>query len=180
MRTKSLAVLAVMLAFPALALAGPFGAGAHVSNFKASDAQEGKTFVGGHARLRLGGGLGIEASVDYREDTYVSDVQTVTIKSVPLLLSLQAEVLPSLPVTPYLLGGGGWYFTKIEVKTGLVEIDDDQVQFGWHLGGGVAVKPTPRVVIHADYRYTSVDFELEHLKIDATGRMITAGVTIFF
>lgn len=165
---------------PGFAAKHPIGIGGHLSSFKASDAQEGKTFVGGQLRLRMGGGLGLEASVDYREDKYHSDVQDVTLKSVPVLFSLTAELLPGSPVTPYVLGGGGWYFTKVNLRTDLVQIDDTQTKFGYHLGGGIAVNAGPRVAIHADYRYTAVSVKISDLKIDANGRMITAGVTIYF
>lgn len=163
-----------------LAGANAVGVGAHVADFKASDAQDGKTFVGGQLRLKLGGGLGLEASVDYREDFYESAEQRVTLKSVPLLFSLTAELLPRSPITPYLLGGGGFYFTKIRLKTDFVDIDDSQTKFGYHLGAGVVVKPGSRIGIHADYRYTAVSIKISDLKFDANGRMITAGLTVYF
>ncbi len=182
MKLRAFIIISVMIMIPIRmhAMEHSIGIGAHISNFKASDAQEGKTFIGGHIRARLAGGFGLEASIDYREDTYITDVQQTTIKSVPLLFSATIELLHRSPVTPYFLGGGGWYFTKIDMKTEFFDIHDDQTKFGWHLGGGVIIKPSSRLAVHADYRYTSVDFELQRFKFDAAGRMLTGGVTFYF
>lgn len=173
--------VALLLATDAGA-AGFVGIGAHMSDIKASDAQEGKRFVGGQLRLALGHGFGVEASVDYRVDTFRSDspYQEVTVKSVPLLFSLTAEIISQSPVTPYVLGGGGFYFSSLENKTDLFTIQDDQTRFGYHAGAGIVVKPAPRIAIHVDFRYTAVDFELKDLKIETDGRMITAGATFYF
>jgi len=100
----------------------------------------------------------------------------------PVLLSLTTDIIPQSPVSPYVLGGGGWYFNRIEMKTDYVTIEDEDVRFGYHLGGGILVKATDRLTIHGDYRYTNVDIQVKDLDLDfdASGHMITGGVTFYF
>ena len=43
--------------------------------------------------------------------------------------------VPSMSVSPYLIGGGGWY--NAAASSGSVSISDNH--FGWNVGGGIAM-----------------------------------------
>jgi opacity protein-like surface antigen len=134
----------------------------------------------GGAQLRAHFGiLALEGSIDYREvDAGPIDVQTY-----PVQASLLAYLIENKPVSIYLLGGGGWYFTRIDAPSGF----DDQTEdnFGVHAGAGVEAWIADNVSIDADYRYlwvSKIDFDdasLVDRDYDPSGSMITMAVNFF-
>jgi opacity protein-like surface antigen len=91
-------------------------------------------------------------------------------------------------VSPFLLGGPGWYRRKVEL------IDDAEQsvktrEFGWHAGGGLEILAGKRLGIHGDYRYTFLDFDDDEEEDEGLiggllpghrGSMWTIGATIYF
>jgi outer membrane protein W len=58
------------------------------------------------------------------------------------------------PIRPYILGGVGWYYTRIDHKGafGAVPDETDHI-FGEHLGAGAELFLGSRVSLNADVRY---------------------------
>ena len=54
--------------------------------------------------------------------------------------------------------GEGWYRRKIEPIDGPADLSVSTTEFGWHGGGGLEILAGRHFGIHADYRYTFLDF----------------------
>ena len=175
-----------LLASAAPSSAQGFGLGARLAWVKGdSDADvDSVRFTGG--QIRLGSGrVGIEVSLDRHSESLEPLNQKVT--ETPIQASLLLR-LASGGVSPYLLGGPGWYRRKVEALDDAGEPSVSATEFGWHAGGGLEILPNRHVGIHGDYRYTFVDFNgdegndgfLGGLLPGHKGSMWTLGATVYF
>jgi opacity protein-like surface antigen len=147
-------VAALSLALPLfVSAAGPeagepgFSIGPRAAYFKGKDADKGSWFAGAQARIHLSPGLGLEGSIDYRRNSYAGGV---TIEGYPVQATLLVHIGPLSPVSPYLLGGAGWYFTQVEGPQMARKTDH---RFGPHAGAGLELKMNESVSIDGSYRY---------------------------
>ncbi|MDZ7271453.1 MAG: porin family protein [candidate division KSB1 bacterium] len=150
--------VAVLLCAPVVASArGPLSLGPRVGYYKAPDADEGKLFAGGAARLRFGPGLAIEGSVDYRREEYQRGQMTLT--SWPVMVTGLIYPLPIL----YGVIGAGWHNLKVEYEP--VALPHASVQqrkeqkFGWHFGVGVDLPLGKNAHLAGDVRYVFIDYD---------------------
>lgn len=186
-RTRMLLGLLAVLTIGGVVKAEDYTVGGHAFSIgpratygKAKDAEEGKWFGGAQLRFGLGKALALEGSIDYRKDEYPLNVDVLTY---PVQATLLAYLAPDAPVSPYLLGGGGWYFTKIEGPFGY---NDTDYRFGPHAGGGLEVALGPSVSLDGSYRYIWLknfrsrnDNELE-AEYNDSGYMVTVGLNFKF
>lgn len=118
--------------------------------FRSRDGDAG-SWLGGFQMRYLPGRWGVEGSLDFRQDDFAGASTEVT--TWPLQASLLG-VLGSgrFPVRPYLLVGGGWYFTTVEMHLpgGSERRTDDR--FGTHAGAGLTVRLSPLLSLTGDYR----------------------------
>jgi hypothetical protein len=144
------AALVLLAAHPARA---QFSLGGHASYTKASGA-DGTWYGGAQLRLRFPGPLGVEGLLDYRRTTYSAGSENVLrIEQYPVQASLMLFILPG-QVQPYVLGGGGWYYTKSTFLGAQSALGSDtQHTFGGHVGGGLELGAKAKVSLHADVRY---------------------------
>jgi hypothetical protein len=183
----SLAVTAAVCAAVSPASAQSFGVGARLAWVTSdSDADEDSVrFTGGQIRL-LSPRLGVEVSMDRYSESF--DLLNQKVTETPIQASLLLR-LGAGSVSPYLLGGPGWYRRKVEPIDGPDDVET--TEFGWHAGGGLELRPARRFGIHGDYRYTFLDFgEDEDEDEDGgfiggllpghRGSMWTLGATIYF
>ena len=139
---------------------------------------------GGQVRL-LAPRLGIEVSLDRKTES--SELLNTEITDTPIQASLLLR-LGSGTVSPYLLGGPGWYRRSV----GALDDPDTRVtttEFGWHAGIGLEIFASRRFGIHGDYRYTFLDFDEDDQDDEGfiggllpghRGSMWTVGATIYF
>ncbi len=114
--------------------------------------------TGGAAlRMKLGPALGLEGSIQYRED----DIGGVSAKSWPVQVT---GLIYPLPVV-YGLVGVGWYHTTLTASTTApvstlpgVSASSTQSPFGWHFGGGVEL-PMGGASLTADIRYVFLNYD---------------------
>ena len=139
-------------------------------------------FIGGQVRL-LSGRAGFEVSLDHHSETFELLNRKVT--ETPIQASLLLR-MGSGRVTPFLLGGPGWYRRKVEPLDG-PDVSVSSTEFGWHAGGGLEVLPSKHFGIHGDYRYTFLDFNKKEdegfiggLLPGHRGSMWTLGATVYF
>jgi opacity protein-like surface antigen len=131
----------------------------------------------------------VELSVDLRTTT--NEALTERVRQYPVQASLLLYPLRTA-FSPYLLGGGGWYTTRLETL-----VDDEAIstqssrEFGWHGGFGAELRLGSHAGAHADYRYTHLAYgdddddgddegALGKLMPSYRGSMWTAGLTIYF
>ena len=153
---RSVAISALFLACPSIAGAQGFGIGARmawVSPGTDSDVDKVR-FIGGQIRL-ASHRWGLEVAVDRHTESFELLNQKVT--ETPIQASLLLR-MGNGKVTPFLLGGPGWYRRKVELIDGPDEPDLDTTEFGWHAGGGLEILAGRHVGFHGDYRFTFLDF----------------------
>jgi opacity protein-like surface antigen len=181
------AAAGMSLVWPLLASAeGPgvgdsgFSLGPRASYFKAKDAEKGTWYAGAQARLHPTPVLGLEGSIDYRKNDYAGDT---TIKAYPVQATLLIYLVPHSPVSPYLLGGAGWYFTQVESPEIAKKTDN---RFGPHAGAGLEAKLAPFLSVDGSYRYIwlsdveSSDKNAITQKYRDSGSMITVAANFLF
>jgi hypothetical protein len=148
-------------------------------------------FTGGQIRI-TSSRWGIELSMDRHSEELESLNQKVT--ETPIQASLLMR-LGGQAISPYLLGGPGWYKRSVERLDASGEDDGDielsTREFGWHAGGGLELRAGRHFGIHGDYRYTFLDFGddddddddgglVGRLLPGHRGSMWTVGATIYF
>jgi hypothetical protein len=110
-------------------------------------------YFGGQIRL-LSSRFGLEVSLDRHSESFELLNEKVT--ETPIQTSLLLR-LGGSRVTPFLLGGPGWYKRKVEPLEGSGD-GISTTDFGWHAGVGLEVLASEHFGIHGDYRYTFLDF----------------------
>ena len=189
-------IVALFALAPASASAqGAFGIGARMAMVRGDVDTDtsGERFTGGHIRARLSPRSALEVSLDLRSET--NDAETERIREYPLQASLLLFPIRTV-FAPYLLGGGGWYSTKVEALADNEPVPGSSVtsrEFGWHGGVGAELRLGNHAGVHADYRYTFLKFGDDETETGATessglsrlvpsyrGSMWTAGLTLYF
>jgi Outer membrane protein beta-barrel domain len=140
-------------------------------------------FFGGQMRL-LGPRLGIEFALDRHSESFELLNQKVT--ETPIQTSLLLR-MGGGKVSPFLLGGPGWYRRKVEALDSPGDLNVSTTEFGWHAGVGLEILPSRHFGIHGDYRYTFLDFHddddegfIGGLFPGHRGSMWTLGATFYF
>ena len=178
--------LGALLACAAPVSAQGFGVGPRLAwvTRDVDDDVDALRFVGGQVRL-LSPRLGLEVSLDRHSESFELLNQKVT--ETPIQASLLMR-LGGGSVSPFLLGGPGWYRRKVEVLDDSGAQSVSTTEFGWHAGIGLEIRPARHFGIHGDYRYTFLDFNDDEedegfiggLLPGHRGSMWTAGATIYF
>jgi opacity protein-like surface antigen len=155
-------------------------------------------FTGGQLRAGLSNRISIELALDTNTET--NEAETLRIRENPF----QASVL-LFPVrsgfSPFLLGGIGWYSTRVEQLEASEVIDSVTTRRrGYHAGFGAEIRLGRHAGLHGDYRYTFLNFgdddeEEEDTSIldalnpgsavsrflpSSEGSMWTVGLTVYF
>jgi opacity protein-like surface antigen len=153
---------------------GSFGLGVRGGWYKSQDADNGKIYGGLQARWKILPALALEGLADYHPEQSFPGERKVT--SYPVLVSALFYLIPGARVSPYLLGGVGWYYSKVEDKQGSTWTSD----FGAHLGGGLDIPLSSRVVFNGDLRYYFLSYNDQKVKdLQANGYIVSAGLTFY-
>lgn len=155
-------------------LPASFSLGPAGGYLRARGADRGTWFGGAQARVHFAGFLAAEASVTFHQNRYQNDDVVVT--QYPVQLTAFLYIFPEGPIRPYILGGVGWYYSRIQYS-GLFSSIHDRTEniFGEHLGAGgelmlssrtsadvdaryIFLNPTNDQVIHRDYNYWQITF----------------------
>ena len=135
-----------------------FGVGARMAWIRSDVAldEDSVRFIGGQIRMGLSQRMGVELSIDRHSESF--ELLNQKVKETPIQASLLLK-LAGGGFQPYLLGGPGWYKRSVSPIEGPADdLDVSTTEFGWHAGGGVEVRAGRHFGIHADYRYTFLDF----------------------
>jgi hypothetical protein len=190
--TRCAVAAAAILCAPSLASAQGFGIGGRLA-WVTPDTEadlDSVRFIGGQIRL-TSARWGLEVSLDRHSEEFEALNEKIT--ETPIQASLLMK-LGGGKVSPFLLGGGGWYKRKVERldESGVDGLDLESTEFGWHGGVGLEIRAGRHFGIHGDYRYTFLDFDddddeddddggfLGGLLPGHRGSMFTLGATIYF
>jgi opacity protein-like surface antigen len=133
----------------------------------------------------MGSRSGFELAVDRHSESF--DLLNQKVTETPIQASLVMR-LSQGSLTPYLLGGPGWYRSRVEPIDG-PGASASTTEFGWHAGIGVEALAGRHFGIHADYRYTFLHFGGDDQKDEGfiggllpghKGSMWTMGTTFYF
>jgi opacity protein-like surface antigen len=184
---KDLAVAAIFLASALLASAEGtgvgdtgFSIGPRASYFKPKDAVKGGWYAGAQARIHVSSALGVEGSIDYRKNEYADNV---TIKAYPVQATLLVYLVPRSSVSPFLLGGAGWYYTQV---TAPLIAKKTENRFGPHAGAGLEAKLGESLSLDGSYRYLWLaDVTPDHTNVFEktyrdSGSMVTVAMNFLF
>jgi opacity protein-like surface antigen len=139
----------------------------------------GEWYGGGQVRLYLFEYLAFEGSADYRRN----DFGNTRVHSYPVQVSALIYPFGTRRLSPFLLGGGGWYYTTVSGPGGF---DDTQNRFGAHAGGGLQFWLNDYFSVDSTYRYIwlekveSRDQNIKDKKFDDNGHMVTIGLNFHF
>jgi len=160
---------------PAAFSIGPAG-----GYLRARGSDRGTWFAGAQARLRILHMLAAEASITFHQSHYENGDILVT--QYPVTLTAMLYIIPVGPVRPYILGGVGWYYTRIDYKDSLNFIDDQTDHFfGVHLGAGVELMLGKSASLDADFRYIFINATNEQvINRDFNYWQVTFGLNFFF
>jgi opacity protein-like surface antigen len=156
---KTLLLMGLITLIATQVNAQSFSFGPQVGYYKASDADKG-AFMGGVAwRLKLMPALGVEASINYRQEKYGDDA--LTVRSWPIMLT--GLIYP----LPYVYGaiGAGWYSVTFDYDQDKLPFLEDKTtqKVGWHFGGGVELPVGPKFKLTGDIRYVFLNYDFQEI-----------------
>lgn len=180
-----------LLAQAAAAEAQSFGIGGRLGMMRPDVQAESpaERFTGGHIRARVSPRIALEVALDLR--TTHDDTLTRRVREYPIQGSLLLFPVRTV-VAPYVLGGGGWYTSRLQTQVNGEWMSEDSThRFGWHGGFGAELRLGRHAAAHADYRYTFLRFGEDERRAEPAagfsrllpsyeGSMWTAGLTVYF
>jgi opacity protein-like surface antigen len=118
--------------------------GGRASYYRPKDADHGTLNGGAQVRWHITSVLALEGSADYRQNNFAG----TTVDVFPVQASLLVYLLPGYRISPFILGGGGWYYTHTQGGGSA-----HQNRFGPHAGGGLEIFLARHWSIDGTYRY---------------------------
>jgi outer membrane protein W len=106
----------------------------------------------------------------------------VVVSQYPVQLTAFLYIIPQGPIRPYILGGVGWYYTRVDY-TGQFASTPNHTEhiFGEHLGAGGELFFSPRVSLDVDVRYIFLNPTTDKvIGRDFNYWQITAGLNFLF
>jgi opacity protein-like surface antigen len=166
---------ALMIAFiaPQVGAQG-IGLGPQLGYQKARGADDGKLMGGAALRVKLTPALGVEGSINYRQEKFHNGA--LTVRSWPVMATGLIYLLPSV----YGAIGGGWYNTTFDFDSpGAIDQEETQQEFGWHFGGGLELPLGSSTKLAGDIRYVFLNYDFEEVpgaEIDSNFYVVTVGL----
>ena len=153
------------------------GLGPQVGYQRARDAHQGNFMGGAALRFKLSPALGVEASINYRQEKYANDA--LTVRSWPVMAT---GLIYPLPIV-YGAIGFGWYNTTFDFDQSKLPFqaveDETKQEVGWHFGGGLELPLGSNSKFTADIRYVFLDYDFKQLPgsgdLNGDFYVITAG-----
>lgn len=164
---------------PALAAeGGGLEWGLRVGFLRVRDADEGTLTGGLQARFPLGDMFAIEGSIEVHSSEFEDgDIEII---QWPVQATLIWFILPKAKITPYALGGLGWYYTTSDFSGSLSSVSGDtESMFGAHLGLGARLQLGDKMSLNGDLRYIFLepnDDALEDEEFDTVQFTVSLGM----
>jgi opacity protein-like surface antigen len=146
------------------AKAQSIGFGPQVGFYKAKSADQSALMGGAALRLKLMG-LGVEASINYRQEKYANGALAVS--SWPVMVT---GLFYPLPIVYGAIGAGWYNLTFNYDQNKLPSYKDETIRkMGWHFGGGVELPVGSNLKLTGDIRYVFLDYDFK--QIPGTGSL---------
>lgn len=168
------------LVFSALAIAqtGKFGIGAHGTFYSSTSEEEERKFAFGlQARARISERIGLEASIEFREEI----IEEATVKMYPIQFSALIYLLPRSRVGLYGLVGFGW--TRTSVNGGFFDEESINSDISYHFGAGVEIPISHNFTLNGDFRYLDLNVDLSSIfagDLNTSGWQSNFGFNVYF
>lgn len=118
--------------------------GGRAAYYRPKDADSGTLNAGAQIRFHFTQVIAVEGSGDYRRNRF----EGTNVDIFPLQASLLLYLAPRWAVSPYLLGGVGWYYTHVQGSGGVTNH-----RYGPHAGAGLEAAFARHWSIDGSYRY---------------------------
>lgn len=153
--------------------------GARGAYYRPKGADSGDFMQGAQARFHFTRRWAAELSVDLRKDKFGG----TTVDVLPVQFSAVVYLMPpGYRIAPYLLAGGGWYYTHVGAPA-----NNYQFRFGPHVGGGAEIFINRSWSAGGSYRYLwSEDINSQDAahplgrNFQDKGFMLTAALNYYF
>lgn len=154
---RTLLLMGLIALMAAQVNAQSIGLGPQVGYYKVRDADQGNVMGGLALRVKLLPAIGVEGSINYRQEKYADG--EVTVRSWPVMVTGLIYPLPFV----YGAVGAGWYNTTIEYDQNKLPLIKDETtqKIGWHFGGGVELPVGPKLKLTADIRYVFLNYDFK-------------------
>ena len=116
--------------------------GGRAAYYRPKDADHGTLNGGAQVRLHITSVIAVEGSADYRQNKFAG----TTVDVFPVQASLMLYLSPNWLISPYILGGVGWYYTHVQDGS-------TTNRYGPHAGAGVEVALARHWTSDGSYRY---------------------------
>ena len=140
-------------------------------------------YIVGAARTTNGkflGGLGKLKASDLGAVPNKEEMSRAQVARKDVHEELMGHVVQAGPAQPYLVAGGGWYYTRIDFSGTLSAFDDDTAHVvGYHIGVGVDVVLTPQITLSADVRQIFIDPDFDNAE-DEEFDFVQVGLGVSF
>lgn len=149
--------LAIIILTGGQAVAQGIYLGPQVGYYRVQDADEGNFIGGVTLRIKSKTSFGIEASINYRQESYANNA--LTVRSWPVLVTGLFYPVPII----YGAIGAGWYNTTFDYNQNKFSILKDKTsqEFGWHFGAGLEIPAGESLKLIADIRYVFLNYDFE-------------------
>lgn len=133
--------------------------------------KDANVIFGAALRVRLHPALGVEGSINYRQEEAAGTVRSWPVQATGMLYFL-----------PVLYGamGAGWYMTTFDADPGSITGGGTESDFGWHFGGGLEIPLGETARLVGDLRYVFLNYDFDAMPgsdaIDSDFYMATAGL----
>lgn len=134
--------------------------GPQVGYYKAGDADKGAIMGGVAWRLKLMPAIGVEASINYRQEKYGDGA--LTVRSWPVMVTGLLYPLPLL----YAAIGTGWYSVTLDYDQDKLPSsfeDETTTKVGWHFGGGAELPAGTKFKLIGDIRYVFLNYDFKEI-----------------
>lgn len=156
MKRVAMAIGVVLVLTAATVQAGMADVGLRGGYMRMSEADDGAFLGGLFFRTDWREVVFIDGSLYYHSEEVSRgvDMELIPIQLSAMLFLLGRDNM----INPFVLGGGGLYWTRTTVSG---DDTDSEFDFGWHLGLGADYNLSERMFIEGEFRYIWLDTETE-------------------
>lgn len=151
--------------------------GPQVGYYRAQD--DNGTYTGGVAlRLKIMSILGVEASINNRQEKYANGA--LTVRSWPVMVT--GLIYPFPIAIVYGAMGFGWYNVTFHYDQSRLPLFPDETtqKVGWHFGGGLELPFSSYFTLVGDFRYVFLNYDFKAIPSSGDLKSNFTAITVGF